>query len=102
MQSLMEVLTEIQILLGLWPIRRVGDQLLSGLEEEGTPPPRAWGSLPPPGCWSGLLTGGRQMHSGLHPDRRLPLPETSRESGVSLFFQMVSRVGYFLWQLRRG
>ena len=42
------------------------------------------------------------MHSGLHPDRRLPLPETSRESGVSLFFQMVSRVGYFLWQLRRG
>lgn len=27
MQSLMEVLTEIQILLGLWPIRRVGDQL---------------------------------------------------------------------------
>ena len=42
------------------------------------------------------------MHSGLHPDRRLALPETSRESGVSLFFQMVSQVGHFLWQLRRG
>ena len=42
------------------------------------------------------------MHSGLHPDRRLALPETSRESGVSLFFQMVSRVAYFPWQLRRG
>ena len=54
-----------------------------------------WGSPPPPGCWSGLLTGGRQMHSGLHPGRRPAPPETSRESGVSFFFRMISWVGYF-------